>query len=204
MRQSIFILAACALVSLGVATPARAQSTAQTPNPADPKRAMALERQNNSRPNTPSGLPGARPDRGKPVPAPDTLGQMSPNEALFDAVNRGDLAGARDALGRGADIEARNVLGLTALDLAVDLGRNELTFLLLSLREASPGVRTGKAVAATTTPPAAPSRAAKPAGPVAARTVAPTDAARTPVRYAADPGTPAPGAGFLGFGGQTQ
>ena len=64
----------------------------------------------------------------------ETLGDMPPTEALFDAINRGDLAAAKDAINRGADINGRNVLGLTPLDLSVDLGRNNISFVLLSLR----------------------------------------------------------------------
>ena len=81
----------------------------------------------------PAALPGAR-----SVPAPadrsNAALNLRPNEALFDAVNRGDIGSAREALNRGADIEARNVLGATALELSVDLGRNDITFLLLSMR----------------------------------------------------------------------
>jgi hypothetical protein len=40
---------------------------------------------------------------------------------------------------RGADTEARNVLGLTPVDAAVDQGRTEIMFYLLSVRGASRG-----------------------------------------------------------------
>ena len=82
----------------------------------------------------PSALPGARGPQGQVAPAERPAADLKPTEALFDAVNRGDLAAARDAIGRGAELEGRNILGLTPLDLAIDLGRNELTFLLLSMR----------------------------------------------------------------------
>ena len=62
---------------------------------------------------------------------------MSPNDMLFDAINRGDAGDAREALARGADLGAHNVLGMTPVDLSVDLSRNDITFLLLSLRGAS-------------------------------------------------------------------
>ena len=47
---------------------------------------------------------------------------MEPNDALFDAINRGDIAAARDAISRGADLGARNILGMTPMELSVDLG----------------------------------------------------------------------------------
>jgi len=149
-------------------------------------------------------LPGAQSNPDSVAKATNT--DLAPTDSLFDAVNRGDIATARDAIGRGADLNAHNVLGLTPLDLSVDLGRNDITFLLLSLRGSAP-------------PPAmAPTTAS--AGPVAKSVgkMPATSAARssTPRREARamsvataepnpsvrnDPGTPAPQAGFLGFGG---
>lgn len=139
----------------------------------------------------PSGLPGAR--SGAVVAPPEKpAAEMRPTEALFDSVNRGDIAAARDAIGRGAELEGRNILGLTPLELAVDLGRNDITFLLLSMRGAASGPAPDTTRASSR--PAA-------AAPVAARV-----AVAAPVRQrsaGADPGTPAPQAGFLGFGGGT-
>ena len=144
----------------------------------------------------PTGLPGAR-SGAVVAPAEKSAAEMRPTEALFDSVNRGDIAAARDAIGRGAELEGRNILGLTPLELAVDLSRNDITFLLLSMRGAGSG------------PVPEPTRAAP--RPVAvARPVAAPVPARVaviaPVRQrsaGADPGTPAPQAGFLGFGGGT-
>ncbi|TDG16230.1 ankyrin repeat protein, partial [Paracraurococcus ruber] len=82
----------------------------------------------------PPALPGLQ-NRTAPAPIPADPNQvLSPNAALFDAINRGDIAAARDAVARGADLEARNVLGLTAVDAAVDQGRTEIMFYLLSVR----------------------------------------------------------------------
>ena len=66
---------------------------------------------------------------------------MSPNDALFDAINRGDIAAARDALSRGAELDAHNLLGMTPMELSVDLGRNDISFLLLSYRVRTAGRR---------------------------------------------------------------
>lgn len=179
-------------------------------NPADPKKAIANEAKLTARPVLPDALPGSRPDRAGAAPATQSAAMMTPNEALFDAVSRGDQAAARDALSRGADIDGRDMLGLTPLDLAVDLGRNDITFLLLSLRSASPGMRAGKIapgrnLAAADKPAPAKSAprvaaAARGVGPVTART-APVQQVRAEARYAGDSGTPVPAAGFLGFGG---
>ncbi len=190
-----------------VAHAVHAQSVLDTTqNPADPKKAIANAATRGARPALPAGLPGARADRALPAPANELISAMSPNDALFDAVNRGDVAAARDALGRGADIDGRNILGLTPLDLSVDLGRNDLTFLLLSLRGANPGARQAKVasrVAAVSKSPAAPLKVAV-AARVTARAPTTTAAGRPAPRYGADTGTPAPSAGFLGFGGLSQ
>jgi hypothetical protein len=142
---------------------------------------------------------------------------MDPNEALFDAINRGDIGAARDALNRGAELNATNILGMTPMELSVDLGRNDISFLLLSMRGEDgggslrqgkpiplPGPTNGKSSPATRTAAAkAPVRLRSAPG---ARSTAVVDkppaAPRlyAPKLYASDGGTPQPSAGFLGFG----
>ncbi len=161
----------------------------------------------------PAALPGATAHSDRTAPAKG-VAIADPNEALFDAINRGDIASARDALDRGADLEGHNVLGMTPLDVSVDLGRNDITFLLLSLRNGDlPLGRRPPGQTAQTTPGTRPS----PAGtkPTAAAT---RQAARAPATspvkqaaqiapaapvaprlFAGDGGTPNPSAGFLGF-----
>jgi hypothetical protein len=153
----------------------------------------------------PRALPGSRTDAAvAPMDRPPS--DMKPNEALFDAINRGDVVAARDAIGRGADPDSRNILDLTPIDLAVDLGRNDITFLLLALRGGGSSSAVATAAPRNTGP-----------APVSARSVEarPTAATRGPASAAnassgpqqvtrnSDPGTPAPQAGFLGFGGAT-
>lgn len=58
----------------------------------------------------------------------------NPTQSLFDAINKGSLQEAQDALNRGADLHAFNVLGQTPLEMSVDLNRDRITFLLLSMR----------------------------------------------------------------------
>ena len=150
----------------------------------------------------PAALPGLQ-YRQAPAPIPaDPTQNLGPNAALFDAINRGDLAAAREAVGRGADIEARNVLGLTAVDAAVDQGRNEIMFFLLSARV---GTRSGPPPSTEPAEPAPPPpgrrNAARPAaGPQAERSLpAMQHQVANPRLWAGNGGAPLPEIGFLGF-----
>jgi hypothetical protein len=149
----------------------------------------------------PPGLPGAASSKDAPPPSHGPI-DMEPNDALFDAINRGDIAAARDAISRGADLRGQNVLGMTPLELSVDLGRNDISFMLLSMRGGDDS-RPPKAQATTT---ATKANAAKQARQVPTRSpvrvAAPVHAPpQTTARlFAGDGGTPNPSAGFLGFG----
>lgn len=154
--------------------------------------------------SAPAGLPGTR-SAGAPIAPDRPPSTLGPNEALFDAINRGDLAAARDAVSRGADLAAKNELGMSPTELAIDLGRNDITFLLLAQRGADRNVFGNQALPG----PKAATGHGKPAkvAPVAAapkpRATAPMrEAAATPAApaYGNAPGTPAPQDGFLGFG----
>jgi hypothetical protein len=171
--------------------------------------------------HAPPALPGATPGFGA-APADQSTADLPPNEALFDAINRGDIGQARDAVNRGADINAQNVLGMTPLELSVDLSRNDITFMLLSMRGASAGALSAKAAQvaakqAATQPPGKPGTATKQASMdkalikpvkfvVKQTAPKPSVSASAPRQYAgsADPGRPDPQAGFLGFGGSVQ
>jgi hypothetical protein len=151
----------------------------------------------------PPALPGLQGRRPAPaIPADPSLGNLSPNESLFDAINRGDLPAAREAVGRGASIDAQNVLGLTPIDSAVDQGRTDILFYLLSVRGSARG-GSGPPPGAEPPPPARPGRRGpareaarvEPEGPAPVR---PTPVAR-PRLFAGDGGAPIPSIGFLGF-----
>ncbi len=193
------------------ASPAWAQIRVPGPiNSADGKSSKPTGR--TPAPPPPSGVPGSRADTDLTSPAQPVVTDMPPTEALFDAINRGDLPAAQEAIGRGADIHGRNVLGLTPLELSVDLGRNSISFLLLSLRSGAgygdgkapattaANAATGRQTAAERRAEAAAERQAKREQQVA-RTAAraPAAAPRTAALFAGNGGTPAPTAGFLGF-----
>jgi hypothetical protein len=151
----------------------------------------------------PNAIPGST-ARAPAAPATKTVGDLQPNEALFDAINRGDIAAARDALNRGADLNGVNILGMTPMELSVDLGRNDISFLLLSMRGEDSG-RGSRAIGRDVLPSGKTAQAGKPGKAVAATRANPVArvpvAARpvTPKLFANDGGTPQPSAGFLGF-----
>ena len=153
----------------------------------------------------PSAIPGAK-ARGPVAPASRPVGDMRPTDALFDAINRGDIAAARDALNRGADLNGINVLGMTPMELSVDLGRNDISFLLLSMRGEDSG-RGSRAVshdAVAPEPAAKPTRTAKRVKPPKSVQAAKAGEVAPPVApaklFANDGGgAPLPNAGFLGF-----
>jgi hypothetical protein len=135
---------------------------------------------------------------------------MSPTDALFDAINRGDIAAARDAVNRGADLGAQNILGMTPMELSVDLGRNDISFLMLSMRtEDKPAPAAADQTASVPinfgavgrAGPAVKTAAAKRprTGSVKSAQVAAPQAPLAPRLFANDGGTPNPAAGFLGF-----
>jgi hypothetical protein len=153
----------------------------------------------------PPALPGLQ-GRRAPEPIPgDPTQSLAPNAALFDAINRGDLAAAREAVARGADTEARNVLGLTPVDAAVDQGRTEIMFYLLSVRGASRTVGPppeAEQRPAARQPPSSRRNARRGGEDMEPPRPAPTEA-QVPVRsarlWANDGGAPNPAIGFLGF-----
>lgn len=104
----------------------------------------------NKTPAPPPSLPGSHTQPQAVAPASRSTADMDPTAALFDAIDRGDTIAARDSVNRGANLDGKNVLGLTPIELSVDLNRNDISFLLLSMRgSAAPGapvpVKTGSA-----------------------------------------------------------
>ena len=164
----------------------------------------------------PPAVPGAKPRTDAVAPADRSAADLPPTEALFDAINRGDIVTARDAVSRGADLDGTNLLGLTPLELSVDLGRNDISFLLLSLRGTGSGSASSRPPAgadAEAAPPTAAERrralaearaqavaqARQARSQAAAGSAQGTAAPQTPALFAGNGGTAVPSAGFLGF-----
>lgn len=137
-------------------------------------------------------------------PAPGTAGQprpaganvpTQPTEQLFDAISMGSMEAVRDSIGRGANLNARNVLGQRPVDLAIDIGRSDMAFLLLSL------MRAGQAPTAAALPGAAPPPSRQAAPPARGAPAATTPPARPPTArlWANDGGAAMPELGFMGF-----
>jgi hypothetical protein len=205
---ALSVAATVAVCPVGAAAQIPGHSATSTPSFDTPGGALGTsnsEAAKQAPQQQPPALPGASSSAGGAAPASKLPTDMSPNDALFDSINRGDIEAARDAISRGADLDARNLLGMTPMELSVDLGRNDISFLLLSYRGGSSqsrarvagtGVETGARSAAGKT--AKPAHATKQASVAAA-------APRTPRLFAGDGGTPIPTAGFLGFDtGRTQ
>ncbi len=156
----------------------------------------------------PPALPGAAAKEAisPPTKVPTLL---SPTDEMFDAINRGDIATVRDALSRGADLSATNELGFTPLDLAIDLGRSDISFLLLSMRAAAPPAgKAGQVLQANVKPagPTARTRAAQrehqPRRFTETASASQAGQPSLPTLYARNGGEPIPRAGFLGFDGR--
>lgn len=203
------LLLAPVLALVLAAPPVLAQSAnpAQLSQPGAQLGAPTNRAGKSTREPAPPALPGSRAEPTAVAPASRIPTDMPPTEALFDAVNRGDLATAKEAIGRGADINGTNVLGLTPLELSVDLGRNEISFLLLSLRGgagySTSGGPPGSQAAAK--PPTRAERLAADRAARAERGARPTAAEAAPAApqsarlFSGNGGAPAPQAGFLGF-----
>jgi hypothetical protein len=216
MSHSLAVLAVAVALGALAAGPAHAQSM---PGAGSGARGLPppVKRPNEQAPEAhvqPPALPGTL----NQAPAAErTQLDLPPTESLFDAINRGDLAAARDAINRGADLGGHNILGMTPLDVSVDLSRNDITFLLLSMRGGSsapvrstgvtPDPHAKPSATKTASVPPKPG-AAKPAPKLAAvpPRPAPAPAAPAPQQFAGpgSAGTPDPQAGFLGFGGTVQ
>lgn len=154
----------------------------------------------------PSAVPGAKSRPDSVTPLKGGTNDLPPTEALFDAINRGDILSARDAINRGADLDSTNLLGLTPIELSVDLGRNDISFLLLSLRGATGSAQAAKQPAVDMPAAQAMDRRGRKASATVTATrtppplrEAPPSTLHAPALFAGNGGAPIPGAGFLGF-----
>ena len=202
--RSVSARAVAALLTLAMLAAPIAPASAQSRDDEDTASAgsAAAAAKKKRLATVPRALPGSHVESSEPAPLERPPSEMKPNEALFDGVNRGDAAAVREALARGAELETPNMLGQTATELSIDLGRNDITFLLLSMRGAIGRPASRSATNVTSAPIAAkPAQATKPVAVAAPRLVA---APAAPKPFVNNPGTPAPQSGFLGFGRPTQ
>jgi len=161
--------------------------------------------ESNTQRERPPGLPGLQSRPSQVIPPTSALSAMNPTDALFDAISRGDVPAAREAVARGADTNARNALGLTAADSAVDQGRPDMIFYLLSLRGTAgsapppPGSQAPPPPAGNRAGRREPTERAAAAGPAPAPAASQPSALRTARLFANDGGVAQPEVGFLGF-----
>jgi hypothetical protein len=171
------------------------------------------------------GLPGAR--AGKVIPrGAINADLLSPNDELFDAIDRGDTSAARDAIARGAELQATNAVGQTPIDESVALGRNEITFLLVTLLHAGGSDITDAQGPMAMPPPntlglsskdervvstpvsffgsSSPSTGTRRKTHYYASAERTTEAPASAPSYANTTGAPVPSAGFVGFGSSGQ
>jgi hypothetical protein len=184
-------LLAAMYLALSVA-PAFAETDQQKQAEAEADAQEAAKRAQQAKEDTakapPPAIPGAV-SSSEVAPALKSAADLSPNDALFDAINRGDAGAAREAMNRGAQLDAKNVLGQTPIDAAIESNRNDITFLLLSLRTAEVSNARPKLVqTASAKGKAGHGRGAHTQGLVAHLAPPP-----------ANPGTPNPAVGFNGF-----
>ena len=197
MSQAVRLSLLCAALLTCAAPAAMAQLSAGAPG------AQSQSKKEADTPEPPPpAIPGAEPSLDLVAPPSKPSAEMNPNDALFDSISRGDLAAARDAVNRGADLNAHNVLGQSPLDSSIDLNRSDITFLLMSLRPSSTtpgGSEDGQADAQGQPAPAARTVKQAKTKPIRARRTVQTASVSAPQR-SSDGGTPNPAAGFLGFG----
>jgi hypothetical protein len=177
---------ACSVAPAFAETDAQKQAEAEADAMEAAKRAQTNKDEAAKAP--PPAIPGAVP-AGDAAPPLKSAADLSPNDALFDAIDRGDVGAARDAMNRGAQLDAKNVLGETPIDAAIESNRNDITFLLLSLRDAQGTAAPRRGIVQTASAPAAHGKHK------GARTQLAVARAAAP----ADPGTPNPAVGFNGF-----
>ncbi|MGI4745468.1 MAG: hypothetical protein ACRYGI_11840 [Janthinobacterium lividum] len=153
----------------------------------------------------PPAIPGAVTDEATATSG-HASADMEPTAALFDAINRGDMTASKEALGRGADLNGKNVLGQSPLEMSIDLNRNDITFVLLSMRNTENGAPVASIQTASVSEAGSGDGTVDHAGNAhlkikGNRNRLAAGSSSKPLRYAADGGAPKPEIGFLGFNG---
>ena len=183
----------------GLAAPAHAQMAGGL-NPANPIGATpGLHRGSQADEPPPPALPGGsgiNPDSQSQV----QIDNENPTKVLFTAINHNNYAEARAAISRGARLNAQNALGETPIEMSVALNRNNITFMLLSMRAADGGASAASPAPAMATPIVSVGTPIHARVKQRAPSVDQTPAFRPP-SISQSLGVPNPAAGFLGFNG---
>ncbi len=179
---------------------------AQMPTPGAPTIGPALHPPADEQAAPPPALPGAA-GADQISASSVAIDNENPTKVLFSAINHGNYAEARAAVSRGADLRAKNALDETPIQLSVELGRNDITFMLLSVLHENRGVSTGAnlpinaAARVTTAHSRSIRRTAQRPAPIPARRFdAEHSLTMTAPAPSNPPGVAAPSKGFLGFG----
>jgi hypothetical protein len=194
IMNRLFRPVTCALLFCSLAhfhaLPAMAASEEEEQSAAEEASQKAESAKAAKRAAPPSAIPGSE---GMDEDDGDRIGKdVEPTTALFEAINRGSVAAAKDAVNRGADLGGHNILGQTPLEMSIDLNRNPITFLLLSLRTSDDRVGAGYA-----------NQGMENARPVVTGGINAARMNTGPAGHGYDStgGIAQPSAGFLGFGG---
>lgn len=185
-------------------------ANAQMPTPGAPTIGPTMRPPSDQQAAPPPALPGAA-GADQISASSVAIDNENPTKVLFSAINHGNYAEARAAVSRGADLRAKNALDETPIQLSVELGRNDITFMLLSVLHENRGVSTGVSTGVTL-PINAASRvttahgrsirrtAQRPASMSAPRSDHENSLTMTAPAPSNPAGIAAPAKGFLGFG----
>jgi hypothetical protein len=179
---------------------------AQMPTPGAPTIGPTMHPPSDQQAAPPPALPGAV-GADQITASSVAIDNENPTKVLFSAINQGNYAEARAAVSRGADLRAKNTLDETPIQLSVELGRNDITFMLLSVLHENRGVSTGVSLpinaAARLPTPHGHSIRRVTQGPASMPSRHPDDApglTMTAPARSNPAGIAAPSKGFLGFG----
>lgn len=181
-------------------------ANAQMPTPGAPTIGPTMRPPSDQQAAPPPALPGAA-GADQISASSVAIDNENPTKVLFSAINHGNYAEARAAVSRGADLRAKNALDETPIQLSVELGRNDITFMLLSVLHENRGVSTGvtlpiNAASRVTTAHGRSIRrtAQRPASMSAQRSDHENSLTMTAPAPSNPAGIAAPAKGFLGFG----
>lgn len=196
MKQIALAYGFAVLTALALTPPAFAQMS-----PAGDMKAPRLQPREPVDTPLPAAIPGAG---GQNLQTSQSVAKQDsgdPTTELFTAINQGNYGAAQDAISRGANLNARDSLGETPIDLSVALNRNSITFMLLAARNDSGGAPIPMPAPNPQQVVAAPQYRTKAHAVPVKMVEQPKPVLAAP--YAAHPGnavgTPDVSAGFLGF-----